>query len=438
MKARAKSLVSTNGRTVGPVGRHLRFLAARSRGWRDGRRSIPTSADTAHPAELMKLRQHGEGHLRQFATAWADADAQLKGDYCALAQDHEDAVSSLREPEEDVEVATELWKRRGEELEEARTRERKRSSEARFRISPIAYWLIVGAIVVGELYFNAIVFRLLGESEVATWVMTAFVAFPVVGCAHVIGVFLRKEKRSQADRSLLALAAIVPVIVFPAVGIVRDIYLSDGGAGRGGVASLGPLASTLLLTVLSVPAFVLTLVLSYFSHDPVTREVRRAEQDLRTAEAELQRRRRAARNATARMVKIGKDIERLYARRVGTLKAYTYEALRHKSDYEAQMDAYRAANIRARVRPRRLWHARGEVDGVVAPAKLPAILEAVPAIDIPQPFLTDELDWQCGPSVPLAAVAPIPLAATIVPADGATTLAARALRGRKAAANDGR
>jgi hypothetical protein len=66
------------------------------------------------------------------------------------------------------------------------------------RISTRVYVAAIVAIMLAEFPLNAIAFRLFGEAEVLTWVMTAGLAVMLVVCAHGLGTFLRLEQPTMA------------------------------------------------------------------------------------------------------------------------------------------------------------------------------------------------------------------------------------------------
>ena len=82
------------------------------------------------------------------------------------------------------------------------------------------------AIVIAEFPLNAIAFRLFGEAEVLTWVMTASLAVTLVLCAHGLGTFLRLQHPTMAERRWICVLIALPVLAIVAIAVIRARYLS--------------------------------------------------------------------------------------------------------------------------------------------------------------------------------------------------------------------
>src|SRR3989442_13674830 len=125
-------------------------------------------------------------------------------------------------------------------------------------MNPLGYLMFMLAILIGEFPLNAIAFRLFGEAEVLTYVMTLVLAVSLVGSAHVLGIFLSMEKPSKVQLLLLAVGVVAPLGAIFAFALVREasaIELGHAGLRPG----LGP--ATLIFINFFVAS--VAMVLSY-------------------------------------------------------------------------------------------------------------------------------------------------------------------------------
>ncbi|MGZ5408308.1 MAG: hypothetical protein ACXWDG_11065, partial [Aeromicrobium sp.] len=157
--------------------RRLRDRArARHDGKRDGRIGIPTRDEVVHPPALLQIAQRADEAVAELARLWANYDARLHR-WAGTTK------SELRSAEQDIDAASAAV---------ANAEQRREQVDARWdgfaaptppggvRISARMYAVAIVAILIAEFPLNAIAFRLFGEAEVLTWVMTASLAFTLV------------------------------------------------------------------------------------------------------------------------------------------------------------------------------------------------------------------------------------------------------------------
>jgi hypothetical protein len=98
-------------------------------------------------------------------------------------------------------------------------------------IGPIPYWATLTLVVISEIPLNAFAFRLFGEPDLFSYVMTASVALILIACAHGLGIFLSRESATGAERVLTWTLVVVPLLGIGAIAAVRDVYLETKGRG---------------------------------------------------------------------------------------------------------------------------------------------------------------------------------------------------------------
>ncbi len=235
------------------------------------------------------------------------------------------------------------------------------------RIGRVAYAVLITLILVAEFPLNAIAFRLFGESEVLTWVMTAGLAATLILCAHGLGAFLRVPHPTMADRRWIIVLLVLPTLAIVGIAVIRERYLSVA-AEAGGFDALGPVVGSVLFLVINLLIYAGATMLSYLAHAPGSRADRsrassydRELQEAKTRQAQVEARAEAGIGAAAAARRASEEARRVAAAHAEEIRSY----------YEQLMAIYCTANLRARRSP-----------------EVPVVLREHPAIEIP-PALAD-------------------------------------------------
>ncbi len=137
------------------------------------------------------------------------------------------------------------------------------------------YVAAIVAIVIAEFPLNAIAFRLFGEAEVLTWVMTASLAVTLVLCAHGLGSFLRQPNPTMAERRWIYVLIALPVLTIVAIAVIRARYLSVS-AELTGLDTLGPVVGSAAFLIINLLVYTGATMLSYLAHAPTRRDAQGA------------------------------------------------------------------------------------------------------------------------------------------------------------------
>ncbi len=347
-----------------PVYGSFRRFRDRWRARRDGRRDgllrIPLRDEVSYPPALLQIAQRANESLAELARSWTSDLARLRER--AGIQELE-----FRTAQDDAEAAAVHVAGLESRTRASRTRadEFAASSPSRGagpRIGPRVYALAVVAILVAEFPLNAIAFRLFGEAEILTWVMTASLAFTLVFCAHGLGTFLRVDQPTMAERRWIVVLVVLPVVTIVAIALIRSRYLSLASALTG-LQVLGPLVGSLVFLVINLLVYTGATMLSYLAHAPslprLAKEAERAETELGSAQSRLREATRRARHHEEQFSHGGATSqEALQAARARAAAALAY--------HRGLMASYCAANLRARGNP-----------------EVPAVLRELPPIEVP-------------------------------------------------------
>ncbi len=330
-------------------GRFRRFRdlwRARRDGRRDGRRGIPTSHEPSHPPALVQIGHRAHEALAELAKGLAADDATRHAQLEAAQRGHRDA-------EFDVDLASKTIAKQ-DDRQTGDSFTAKTADDRGPRVSRRTYVAAIVAIVIAEFPLNAIAFRLFGEAEVLTWVMTASLAVTLVLCAHGLGSFLRQPNPSMAERRWIHVLIALPVLTIVAIAVIRARYLSVS-AEVTGLDTLGPVVGSAAFLIINLLVYTGATMLSYLAHAPSDRtrkEHERAQQELKDAN----RRAGSYEQAVARLG--GSSEEALKAMRARAEQVIAY--------HRGLMAAYCTANLRARGNP-----------------EVPASLREMPPIELP-------------------------------------------------------
>jgi hypothetical protein len=322
--------------------RRLRdHLQARRDGQRDGLRGIPSNCSSMTPPALVRIGQRATEEL-----------AQLSRDVITSEVRQRQALSSTeherRSADDEVEraaIAVGDAGRRSEASVEGR--DAIVPGERGPRVSGVVYLLGIIAILVAEFPLNAIAFRLFGEAEVLTWVMTASLAVTLVLCAHGLGTFLRQAHPSMAERRWVIVLIALPILAILVIAVIRARYLSYE-AELTGFDSLGPVVGSAVFLVINLLVYTGATMLSYLAHAPRDVAAERAETAAVEAGRELELAQRRLAEASGRVgdheersskaVAAAEESVRVAAARADEVIAY----------HRGLMATYCIANLRAR------------------------------------------------------------------------------------------
>lgn len=336
----------------------LRKVQARRKGRTDGKDGIPSGAETlpsgdkVYPPGEFRYKETGDRHLRQISRRWEEQDARLKESYCATLAELRAAERVRDKIQEDVTEKETAHKKNLEAIEGARKiRRDTHGIEQEWRFGHAGYVLLMLGLFVGEIPLNAIAFRIFRESELFNYLMTFALAVGLIGGAHVLGVFLRNERRNPTENLLTIACFLIPLGALVAIAFVRQGFLTAQEleaireAQRQGqeppLRPISPGMATLVFVLINLLIYSIAALLSYFSHEPLTREIRRTERPFLDSQARLAAAERRVAELQVRLNRVAAVREKLFAQTV-------QHAHGVRNDYEELFQEYRAGNLEAR------------------------------------------------------------------------------------------
>ncbi|HET6948292.1 MAG TPA: hypothetical protein VFJ45_10830 [bacterium] len=355
---------------IGPIRWYFRRAQARRRGRYDGRQDVP-SADEASifPPGEFRLKQTADREFEKLARRWSQRDMRLKGRYCAMLREVRLLKVSQTEGEYESGRLQDAHEAHLNSIDlERKVKYAKRGREQDWRMNPLAYSAFMGAVLVGEFPLNAIAFRLFGEAELLTYVMTLVLAVSLVGSAHVLGILLSLERPSRVQIAMLSVCVLAPLGAIVAIALVRQAYVT--GLGQQGIS---PGAVTAAFVLINLLIWTMATVLSYLTHDPNVRQIRATEVPLRRSKRRVARMQR-------RREKLEIRLQYMVAARQKSLQAVMHEAQIFKNEFEELIQEYRMGNLEGRDEK-----------------TIPPIFTQHPEFNLP--LTIQMLDWYC-PEVP--------------------------------------
>ena len=252
--------------SFGPLRRWWDRSRARRDGKRDGLLGVPAKDEVAYPPALLAIKQRGQEALAALQRSWVSRDARLTETTDVSERRSEILAGS-------VEASRDELARASTRAEAVTSRDEWAASSQEPtgpRIGRVAYAVLITLILVAEFPLNAIAFRLFGESEVLTWVMTAGLAATLILCAHGLGAFLRVPHPTMADRRWIIVLLVLPTLAIVGIAAIRERYLSVA-AEAGGFDALGPVVGSVLFLVINLLIYAGATMLSYLAHAPGAR-----------------------------------------------------------------------------------------------------------------------------------------------------------------------
>jgi len=148
-----------------------------------------------------------------------------------------------------------------------------------------SYLYLLALLFVGEFPMNMFVFRLFGENELLTALVTVGLAVPLLYCAHVLGDQLRQGAlRSRKNVAITLAAVLIPALVLVAVSWVREDYLDRM---RSIASEMNPTLLLLLFLSLNALIYLVATLMSHYVHDEPTRTLYLAGRERERSEVAL-------------------------------------------------------------------------------------------------------------------------------------------------------
>jgi hypothetical protein len=220
-------------------------------GQKDGEKNIPQMGSYVAAQFEQALIAYGEQEVQRIFAAASLAISKLQPVYQTYKKRLEELEARLK-PISD--------------LYEARKKELGRDVSIVFpSIFHLGLILFLG---IGEFPLNTVVFRLFGEAEYLTYVMSSTLAVTIPLLGLFIGIHMRHSLPPRIGNILIAILTPVAMgAALFAISILRNAYISTQMSGSN-VVSVNQDKLAFALFALNTLVFFAALVSSFFAHDP--------------------------------------------------------------------------------------------------------------------------------------------------------------------------
>jgi len=316
-----------------------RWIAA-SKGKTEGNGGIPP--DNMDNREFIasyewRIKDLAESDIAIVTRKWHRKDEKLKEKYCA-------ALANLTNVSEQLKQSGNALKERQKEADSWRLKLQE------FHQPPLSYYLLIIFLAVSEFPMNGIVFDILGEGKLATYIVAAFLmSIPIA--AHYLGIWLREESLFKNPAHLVMFVMFGVAICATVLGVayIREKYFEAAGITRVLGIPMDPRMVTFVFLGFNLLIFMLALVASYQAHLHGTEKTRReyhiTRLNFKKARRLFKRAEKEFKRLEAKLHKLHDQVSRLSAKRQ-KLHLQTQgriDAIRNTA--EGLMTIYRRANV---------------------------------------------------------------------------------------------
>jgi hypothetical protein len=344
------------------------------RGWKWKFWPFVKSASPVQPKTDQKISAQFEKELIEVAQniaseisgLWHEKDTKMKPEYCAALSNSKAALESYQKESGDVE-------RFLPEYEAA-----KKKYEEQTPPSLSHFWHMFWLIIIGVLEFplNSIVFEILGQPKIETYLISFLMCITIPITAFFFGRALHQESKTITDKALMF---IMPVIALGVIGVVsysRSKYFEAMQITKVLGIEVTPTEATIGFIVINVAVFFLAVVVSYEGSHPQHRLYSYIRKRFDEAKKELAKEKAEAKKAAEILKRADEKLEEISARRERTFKRYLEEIHTVIERSKWLISTYRHNNLSVR-------------------DDMPECFKVEPE-EIPVPEAMVALDWNCG------------------------------------------
>jgi hypothetical protein len=336
--------------------------------FREPKEPQPDPGRTTHADFELALKEGAENDMQILAERWKELDQELKPEFCAALAVWQRARDRTRKEGKEVGPA----ERRLQGAEQRLLDLEIPALEPRW----MHFWLIV--IGVAEFPLNALVFELLQQGMIETYIIAAGLGVVIPLLAHTFGARLRQDEKEFIDQCMIATAPMIAFGLLFLVAIIRERFIQTaGGLAHFGVP-IRPLEGTILFLAINVALFFVAVFISYEGTHPKRTLYRTRCRDMKHAQRSLEKESGEAAEAAAQETSAAIKLNRLRQTRHKTFERTVQRAELINEALGFLVGVYRTANLESRKSANRP----------------PAFKLDPPKAELPK-SLRQALDWDC-------------------------------------------
>jgi len=351
---------------------------AKINGRADGRQNIPGKTQTEHSAYERQLAMKANKEIRFIAEEWEKEDRKLKGNYVSALKKFIDAKEKAKKEKDEAKNALIKYGNLIDQINNTT------DSHHLDKWPYLIFMLLIGVV---EIPLTAKVFEIFGEQKILTYVFALVICLAVPANAHFMGVMI-KEKFNPRNVALLVINLISLIGAFAAIAWLRKIFFESKETQELLGVHLDPQSVTFVFFVIQFLIFASATTASYLAHDS-NPERSVFKKSRKTGKQDLDEEKREAVEAENEFDAAAQRLSSAEAAREKSFSEYHNRAEGKIEHWKMVMEVYRGANVRD----------RGDSE----------ILSFSAYPDMTIPSCLNDLDMECGYTVPDASPMPCPL-----------------------------
>jgi uncharacterized membrane protein (DUF441 family) len=219
-------------------------LSAWFNGRRDGKDGVPHKETKSPPQWEVELKNRYENTVRRIIEGFVSKESIWSHKYKNCIEE----IGTNQLKCKDIEDS--LLKREGR-------------LHLNTKIGKTAYIIILLILALTEVPINSIVFDILQEAKIFSYILAFGLAFVLMLMAHIVGSMIRHREHKSIQIGLI----IVTVAVLAGISYLRSNYFAAENLSEGFLKSLDLKAVLALFWGINIMIFFIAIVLSYYAHD---------------------------------------------------------------------------------------------------------------------------------------------------------------------------
>lgn len=286
--------------------------------WPFVKTSTPVRPETSQntPAHFeIELIEVARNMVSEISEHWHSKDTKLKPEYCSAFSNRKSAFEKYEKESSDVSKFLNVYEAA------------KNKYEQQTPPSLSHFWHMFWLIVIGvlELPLNSIVFEILGQPKIETYLISLLMCITIPVTAFFFGRALHQESKSFTDKILMFIMPVIALGVIGVVSYIRSKYFEAMQITKVLGIQLTPTEATIGFIVINIAVFFLAVIVSYEGSHPQHRVYSYLRKRFNEAKKRLGKEESESKSAAKELEKADERLQEIHARRERIYKLYLEE-----------------------------------------------------------------------------------------------------------------
>ncbi len=336
--------------------------------WPFIKKEVPIQPKTEQeiPAQFeTEILQTGESIIAKLSEKWKKEDLKLKTDFCKALKN---LLLTRAAYEKEANEANQYL------LEHEKIKARfEEFNPPSVNHKWTMFWLIL--ISISEFFINSLVFQILGQNQMETYIAAFGMGIIIPLGAHFFGKSLQQESKSYADKIWLIVVPIAIFALLAGLSFLRSKYFEGLEISKILGIDLSPEEATIVFIIINIALFVIAAVIAHEGTHPQHKLYNTVRIRFRDSLKKLTKEKGEAKEAAKALKEAELSYQEIRSIREKTFERDVQQINQTKETVEWLAAAYRTANLSVR-------------------NDLPVCFKKKPA-DIDIPDTMKKLDWEC-------------------------------------------